>query len=220
MSNRLLLCYIVGSLAVLTVPSLGCHPCCTTPTPTTPVVASITPSEGLAGVPIRVTIRGTGFLLGASVSIDGHAEDAELLTNGTSIGATTPPHPSAGFADVVVINPNGQIGTLTAGFRYSAVTLTATPTSVAPGGTLSGNWVAPGRSAGQGDWVGLFKVGDPNTTPVWRQVTTGASGTFTLSAPAEPGEYEFRYLIERDSIIDFARSTVITVTAAPHTPSV
>ena len=143
------------------VPTLGCT-CARRPlTPTAPVVASITPSEGLAGVPMRS--RSAPFLVGASVSIDGDAAENRSSTGRPpSIGATTPRIHWQG-SDVVVTNPNGQIA-LTAGFRYIPVTLTATPSSVAPGGTLSVSWVrravAPDLN---GDWIGLFRVGDSNT---------------------------------------------------------
>jgi hypothetical protein len=212
---------LVVALGVVFGTSLACtNP---PPTPTQPasvMVSSITPSEGLAGVPIEVKITGTGLVANAVVTLGGYATDVSVHTgtSGPFIIATTPRNSSAGLTDVVVTNPNGQSGTLTAGFRYNAVTLTVSANSIAPGGTLSVHWVAPGRSPANGDWIGLFRLGDPNKTPVWTQDTTGASGTITLNAPADPGAYEFRYLVEGDSIIDVARSSTITVTAAPHTP--
>jgi hypothetical protein len=74
--------------------------------------------------------------------------------------------------------------------------------------------VAPGRSRPDlnGDWIGLFRVGDDNTASVWSLPTTGVNGTLTLSAPVQPGEYEFRYLVD-DDYIDVARSRPVTVSA-------
>ena len=85
--------------------------------------------------------------------------------------------------------------------------------TVAPGGQLRVSWTASIK--GGNDWIALFKTGDPNTTPVvgWVGWTDGAtSGTFTLSAPAQPGQYEFRYLLD-DGYDDAARSSLVTVGA-------
>ena len=64
------------------------------------------------------------------------------------------------------------------------------------------------------DWVGLFKVGDPNTGDVWwwEYTSNRTSVTFTLPAYVPPGQYEFRYLLD-DGYNDAARSSRITVTA-------
>ena len=57
----------------------------------------------------------------------------------------------------------------------------------------------------------IFKVGDANTAYGWYEYTDGAeSGTFTLSAPTQPGQYEFRYLLN-DGYTDVARYGPVTV---------
>ncbi|HKW01023.1 MAG TPA: S8 family serine peptidase [Vicinamibacterales bacterium] len=90
-------------------------------------------------------------------------------------------------------------------------TLTASPLSVAGGGALSVSWTAPGGESAT-DWIGLFHVGDPNTIYGWFAYTNGAtSGTFNLTAPTQPGQYEFRYLLN-NGYTDTARSAAITVT--------
>src|SRR6266545_4331521 len=45
-------------------------------------------------------------------------------------------------------------------------TVTAGPTVVAPGGLLTVNWTGPsGRGCnGGGDWIAIFRVGDPDIT--------------------------------------------------------
>jgi photosystem II stability/assembly factor-like uncharacterized protein len=89
-------------------------------------------------------------------------------------------------------------------------TLTASPSTVGPGGTLTVNWTAPsGRPAV--DWIGLYRVGDPNTNYLWWSYTQGATqGSFTLSAPSQAEQYEFRYL-QNNGYTDVARSNVVTV---------
>jgi hypothetical protein len=89
-------------------------------------------------------------------------------------------------------------------------TLTAGINGVAPGDQLSVNWAAsPGGGA---DWIGLFRVGAPNTAyDFWWSYTNGkTSGSFTFSAPVQAGQYEFRYLLD-DGFDDVARSGVVIV---------
>ena len=87
-------------------------------------------------------------------------------------------------------------------------TVTAGTNTVAAGGQLSVRWTT--STAYFGDWISLFKKGDPNTASVWSQSTGGTtSGTFTLSAPIQAGQYEFRYLLE--DLSDAARSSVVIV---------
>ena len=81
------------------------------------------------------------------------------------------------------------------------------------------SWVGPGGRGcvGGGDWVALYKVGDPDDTgaanghsDLWYDHLCGAtSGTRTLSAPPQPGQYEFRYLIGGTGSV--ARSNPVTV---------
>ncbi|MGH9382821.1 MAG: hypothetical protein ACRD2N_00795 [Vicinamibacterales bacterium] len=91
-------------------------------------------------------------------------------------------------------------------------TVTPGTNVVGPGAELSVSWTT--SNAGHNDWIALFKNGDPNTGHRWWVGwTDGAlSGTFTLSAPTQPGQYEFRYLLD-DGFDDGARSSVVTVSA-------
>jgi hypothetical protein len=154
-----------------------------------------------------VSITGNGFEPGATVTLDGATTNATVINHGQQIVAQTAAH-TAGTVDVVVTNPNGQSGRLTGGFTYAVFTFTVNPNPVAPGEQLRVSWVAPG---GLSDWVALFKVGDPNKSYGWWEYTNGAgSGTSTLNAPTEAGQYEFRYLLD-DDYIDAARSSPVTV---------
>ena len=66
-----------------------------------------------------VTLTGTDFLAGATVSFGGvPATSATIpLGNSTTITAVTPPHAS-GAVDVVVTNPNGRQATLAGAYTY------------------------------------------------------------------------------------------------------
>src|SRR5439155_13588046 len=91
------------------------------------------------------------------------------------------------------------------------ITLTASPTTVTVGGPLTVSWTAPaGRPTT--DWVGLFKA-DGSNTRVWWQYTGGTpSGSYTLAAPQDTGQYEFRYSLENGNTVA-ATSGIVTVTA-------
>ncbi len=140
-------------------------------------------------------------------------------TNGAAAGTTAFVAPAAGgdyefryfLEDGFSRTARSNTVTVSGASTYM---VTTPQSSVAPGGALSVSWTAPaGRPAT--DWVGLFRIGIPNTAFGWWQYTNGApSGTFTLAAPGEAGEYEFRYLLE-DGFTDAARSGAVTVATAP-----
>ena len=59
--------------------------------------------------------------------------------------------------------------------------------------------------------MGLYLVGAPNSPSLWFQYTNGTtSGSITLSAPGQPDQYEFRYLL-MDRYMDVVRSAPVTV---------
>ena len=84
-----------------------------------PTVTSITPNSGTANGGTGVTIAGTGFLAGATVSFGGTAATAVTVTSSTSIGATTPAH-AGGSVSVTVTNTDSQSGTLANGYTYTS----------------------------------------------------------------------------------------------------
>jgi hypothetical protein len=108
------------------------------------------------------------------------------------------------------------------------ISLTASPSLVTSGDKLTVNWVGPsGRGCiGGGDWIALFRLGDPDSTgaanghsDLWFvHVCGAASGTSTLSAPNQPGEYDFRFMVGDTAV---ARSSPVTVSASTSpSPSV
>ncbi len=86
-----------------------------------PTVTGIAPSSGTANGGTGVTITGTGFLSGATVTFGGTAATGVTVTSSTTITATTPAH-AVGPVDVVVTNTGGQSGTLTSGYTYTGST--------------------------------------------------------------------------------------------------
>jgi hypothetical protein len=90
--------------------------------------------------------------------------------------------------------------------------VTAGTNAVPAGGQLSVSWTA--SLGGRRDTIALYKKGDPNTAAAgwWQETFGAAAGTFTLTAPRQEGQYEFRYLLD-DEVTDTARSSVVTVTS-------
>jgi hypothetical protein len=176
--------------------------------PSPPTVTAISPSVGSNARPTSVEISGTGFLTGAVVTVDVRAE-AVYVVNSTTITAVLPAH-TGGQADVVVTNPDGSGGTLTAAFTYALdepVTLMPSTNTVEAGGTMHVSWTAPAARAG--DWIAVFRVGGNYDDNWWGETNGATSGTLTVSAPTRPGQYEFRYLV--DGLREVARSSPVTV---------
>jgi hypothetical protein len=84
-----------------------------------PTVTSIAPTSGPIAGGTSVTITGTNFVAGATVTIGGTPATGVTVVNVTTITATTPAH-ATGAVDVIVANADGQSGTLTGGFTYAA----------------------------------------------------------------------------------------------------
>ncbi|WP_191330423.1 IPT/TIG domain-containing protein [Frigoribacterium sp. ACAM 257] len=148
-----------------------------------PVLATLSPTSGPAGGGTRVTITGTGFTAGSTVSVDGSAPitPVSLGTGGTSLTFDTPPH-AAGLVQVTATNGTGTSAPLP--FTYLAPASTAplllslTPASGPVGGgtvvTISGSGFTPGGTTVSID-------GGAPRTPSFVSID-GTSLTFTTPA--------------------------------------
>ena len=94
----------------------------------------------------------------------------------------------------------------------AVITVTTSTNLVSPGGELRVSWTT--SAGGHNDWIALFTKGTVNNASSWWiGWTDGAtSGTLTLNAPNQAGQYEFRYLLD-DGYLDGARSSLLTVGA-------
>ena len=90
----------------------------TPPPPPAPTVTNISPTSGPTTGGTAVTITGTGFQSGASVTLGGAAATNVVVVSATQITATTPAH-AAGAVNVVVANSDGQSGALANAFTYT-----------------------------------------------------------------------------------------------------
>jgi IPT/TIG domain len=134
-----------------------------TPVVAPPSIASVSPTSGPEAGGTVVTITGTGFVSGASVSFGTSPASGVIVSGSTSMTATAPAR-SAGSVDLVVANPDGQSARLASVFTYTgsapppppppaavAPTITAiAPTSASTAGgttvTLTGTGFAAGAA--------------------------------------------------------------------------
>lgn len=111
-------------------------------------VATVTPAYGPTAGGTRVTVQGTGFLPGTTVTFGGLPGTALTYNSGTSVTVTTPAQP-AGAVDVTVTNTDTRSATMPNAFTYLVppVVTTVTPGSgPAAGGTtvtITGSHFAP-----------------------------------------------------------------------------
>jgi hypothetical protein len=157
---------------------------------TAPSVASVTPASGPIAGGTGVTITGTNFVSGATVSFGGTPATGVTVVSSTSITATTPTH-AQGAVDLVVTNSNGQNGTLPSGYTYNApadFSITASPLSpslVAPGGSATSSITVTGLNGFTGtvnlSCSSISPVVSPAPTCTFSPASITGSGKSTLT---------------------------------------
>ena len=123
-----------------------------------PRVTSVSPSTGALTGGTTLTITGSGFAPGATVTIGGQAAATVSAVTPTQITVTTPAGPP-GNATVLVTNPGGAISGLATAFQYSS-TPQPQPQVPLPGATTTITGVTPstGPSAG-GTAISIYGTG-------------------------------------------------------------
>ncbi len=110
-------------------------------------VSSISPNSGPTAGGTAVTITGTNFAAGATVTFAGKAATNVVVVSGTKITATTPAG-SAGAATVTV-TVGGQSASLTSGFSYtlaaSLMSISVTPANSTLSNGASQQFTATGN---------------------------------------------------------------------------
>jgi IPT/TIG domain-containing protein len=116
---------VAGMLLVLIAVLLGCSGSANSPVaPSAPALSAaapttteVWPAAGLISGGTVVTITGTGFREGATVTFGGTPAVGVRVISSTSMTAITPAH-AAGDVDVVVVNPGGRTSTSIVRYRY------------------------------------------------------------------------------------------------------
>lgn len=80
-------------------------------------VASVLPASGSTGGSTPLTISGSGFQNGATVSVDGMSLPASVADAGATIRFWTPPH-DAGIVALIVTNPDGGKAGIAGAYSY------------------------------------------------------------------------------------------------------
>jgi len=94
-------------------------------------INSVSPLSGPAAGGTTVTISGSDFQAGASVTFGGLAATSVSLSNSSTITAVTPVH-SSGSVTVTVTNSSGDSTTLPSGFTFHSIDLLWNPPSTSP----------------------------------------------------------------------------------------
>ncbi|MFJ1270226.1 IPT/TIG domain-containing protein, partial [Legionella lytica] len=147
-----------------------------------PTISSVSPNTGPAAGGTSITIAGSNFVPGTTVTIGGIPASSVTISSTGSLTAEVPAYVSGPLAaDVTVTNAEGST-TLAGGFTYTAATPTLT--SIAPnsgttaGGTtitLTGTGFVPGATV-QLDGINAVNVQVLNNTTLTAVTPAHASG--------------------------------------------
>lgn len=178
-----------------------------TGTPASPAVTSSSPNVGPVTGGVSVTINGSGFAAGASVTIGGASATSVNVVSSALITAFTPSH-AAGTVDVEVTNTNGMRGTLTGGYTYMPVTNQSPVVSISAPVTAG---VAPLRV----DFATV--ASDPDGVIVGYSWDFGDGQTSSTASPSHTyqslGEFTARVVVTDNKGASASASLIITVSS-------
>jgi uncharacterized repeat protein (TIGR03803 family) len=145
-----------------------------------PTVTGVSPASGPLSGGAVVTVSGTGFQPGATVSFGGSAAGEVTYISSTTLYALTPDH-AAGTVTVTVTNPGSGAGSLSSAYTYICpwIPLTANGGPFCAGGTISLS--TPSIPGATYSWTGPngFTSAAPN--PTIFNATSANVGTYSLS---------------------------------------
>ncbi|MFY9908302.1 MAG: IPT/TIG domain-containing protein, partial [Candidatus Sulfotelmatobacter sp.] len=150
-----------------------------------PTVTSVSPSSGSTGGGTAVTITGTNFVAGATVTFGSTAATNVVVVNSTTITATTPAG-GAGAVTVTVTNPSSQNGSLANGYTYvvePSVTSISPNSGVVAGGTavtITGTNFATGATVKFGANAATNVV-VVSSTSITATTPAGSAGAVTVT---------------------------------------
>ncbi len=152
---------------------------------TAPTVTNVNANSGPAAGGTPVTVTGTNFVSGATVTFGGTGATNVAVVNSTTITATTPAH-AAGAVTVTVTNPNAESGSLVNGYTYvAAPTVTNVNANNGPVGggtpvTITGTGFVNGATVTFGG-VGATNVVVGNSTTITATTPAHAAGAVTVT---------------------------------------
>ena len=183
-----------------------------------PIATSLSPTSAMAqGTAFTLTVNGSGFMAGSVVRWNGSNRPTTFVS-ATQLQAAIAASDIAaeGTANVTVFTsaPGGGTSTAVAFTIRGLPALAVSATSV-PGGSALTVTLTNGLG-GNGDWFAFAAVGAANNTYLqYGYVGNGVTTrTWTVTAPATPGTYEFR-LFASYGYTRLATSPAVTVLPGP-----
>jgi len=161
-----------------------------TPSGTAPTVTSVSPNSGPSAGGTPVTITGTNFATGDTVTFGAAAATGVVVVNSATITAVTPP--GTGTVLVTVTNAGGLSGSLAAGFTYPAppTVSSVSPGSGALGGgtlvTINGTNFLAGATVMFGSATATNVV-VVNSTTITARTPAGSAGPVTVTVTNSTG---------------------------------
>ena len=184
-----------------------------------PTVSSVMPNNGLTTGGTGVTITGTNFVAGATVTFGGTAATNVVVVSNTSITATTPAH--AAGAVTVTVTVNGQNGSLANGFTYNppvaisfAQVAAATPQTPTQVVTVT----YPGAQTG-GD-LNVVVVGWNDTISTVQSVTDNAGNNYSLAIGPTSGTALRQSIYYASNIVGGNNAVTVTFSQAAAYPDI
>jgi hypothetical protein len=148
--------------------------------------------------------------ISGGVTVNGihYSDPTHVTLNINTTGATIGSH------TVTITNPDGQSAAAAVLTTGAAASLSASPSTVNPGGSVTATWsgiINPTAT----DWIGFYAAGAPDSAPLsWRYTTGAASGNMSLGIGAiSSGTYELR-MFANSSLARLATSGTITAQGA------
>jgi IPT/TIG domain len=157
------------------------------------MISGVSPNSGPTAGGTAVTVNGSNFSSGATVSFGGTAAPGVSFVSSTQLKATTPAH-AAGAVSVQVTNPDGTSATLANAFTYGSTTLSVNSVSPisgpAEGGTsvtISGSNFQSGMSVSFGGFA-TSSITVSNSTTIKAITPTHSSGSVTVTVTNPAGQ--------------------------------
>jgi hypothetical protein len=183
-------------------------------------VSSVTPNSGSTGGGTAVTVTGTNFATGATVTFGSGAATNVVVVSSTTITATTPAG-SAGAVTVTVTNPGSLNGSLTNGFTYLApvgISFAQVAASDPQSPTATVSVAYPGAQT-LGD-LNVVVVGWNDTTSTVQSVTDTAGNTYSLAIGPTSGTGYRQSIYYAANIASGSNTVTVTFNQAAAYPDV
>jgi len=148
-----------------------------------PTITNISPASGPTTGGTSITITGTDFVNGATVTVGGTPATSVVVVSPTSITATTPAG-IAGAQDVVVTNTDGGTVTSTGGFTYVAPVGSESPTTLPATNITASDATLNGMNGGSAATGHSFWVSTSTFSTASPTLPTGVYSTADLGALA------------------------------------